>query len=227
MTHDRSYYKRRQSDHGSCHMTKRKWTNTENNMYSTQMDKGGIGVNMVHTGEHRNREGSEENIHETQIVNSLNEKSKATSSMKNEVCSTLVKEELPTTTSEETPSLAFKYRNSMYHRGRWYSLPSKEGLYKGYKNCPKSIKGYKNHEGLSLNVCSKHKQSFGTQCDQECKTLYELSNHKEEDAREGQYKCKQCCMTFRSNVALCLHTRIHGHHVSSTLMITHNNDKNV
>lgn len=115
--------------------------------------------------------------------------------------------------TDDVPQSALNYRNSMYHRGRWYTLPSNEGSSEATR-CSKCMKGFNNRETFLLHNCSKLAKNYTcAYCDRACTTLTELGEHMENHVNERPFKCGFCPRSFNNSIALDLHVRTHVRHV--------------
>ena len=140
--------------------------------------------------------------------------------------STPVVKHEPKGTTEDIPSSAINYRNSMYHRGRWYALPNNEGSSEAATHCSKCMKGFNNRETFLLHNCSKPAKNYTcAYCDRMCATLIELGKHMEDHVNERPFKCSYCPRSFNNAIALNLHVRIHGRHVSPKILLSQVRDK--
>jgi hypothetical protein len=140
--------------------------------------------------------------------------------------STPVVKHEPNSSTEDIPSSAMNYRNSMYHRGRWYTLPNNEGSSEQATHCSKCMKGFNNRETFLLHNCSKPIKNYTcAYCDRMCATLTELGKHMEDHVNERPFKCGYCPRSFNNAIALNLHVRIHGRHVSPKILLSQVGDK--
>jgi hypothetical protein len=163
---------------------------------------------------------------ESTPVRTTMDKSSAPLSTSMDKTSTAVIKKEPNSTRESIPSSALNYRNSMYHRGRWYTLPNNEGSSESLTHCTKCMKGFNNRETFLLHSCSKPTKNYTcAYCDRTCATLTELGKHMEDHVNERPFKCGYCPRSFNNAIALNLHVRIHGRHVSPKILHTQTTDK--
>ena len=142
------------------------------------------------------------------------------------VSTPVVKQEAHNGTTEDVPRCAINYRNSMYHRGRWYKLPNNEGPSEGSAYCSKCAKGFNNRETFLLHNCSKSSKNYTcAYCDCVCTTLTELGKHMEDHMNERPFKCCYCPRSFNNSGALNIHVRIHGRRVTPKILLTQPGDK--
>ena len=140
--------------------------------------------------------------------------------------STPVVKQEPNGTAENIPSSALNYRNSMYHRGRWYTLTDNEGSSELTTHGTKCMKAFNNRETFSSHNCSKPTKNYTcAYCDRTCTTLTELGKHMEDHVNDRPFKCGYCPRSFNNAIALNLHVRIHGRHVSPKILHTQTTDK--
>lgn len=129
-------------------------------------------------------------------------------------------------TIDEIPNSAINYRNSMYHRGRWYTLPSSEGSSEPNKHCSKCMRGFTNRETFLLHNCSKPIKNYTcAYCDCMCTSLTDLAKHMEEHVKDRPFNCTYCSRSFNNAVEFNLHMRIHSHHVSPKNLLSQAGDK--
>ena len=138
----------------------------------------------------------------------------------------VIKQEPNNGTTEDIPRCAINYRNSMYHRGRWYTLPNNDGLSEGSTYCSKCARGFNNRETFLLHNCSKTSKNYTCPyCDCTCTTLTELGKHMEDHVNERPFKCSYCPRSFNTSSALNIHIRIHGRHVAPKILLSQTGDK--
>ena len=138
----------------------------------------------------------------------------------------VVKQEPNGTTTDDIPRSAINYRNSMYHRGRWYTLSKNEGSSVGGPQCSKCMKSFTNREAFLLHNCSKEIKNYTcAYCDHTCATLTELGEHMENHVNERPFQCDYCPRTFNNAISLNLHVRIHSRHVTPKILLSYTGDK--
>ena len=136
------------------------------------------------------------------------------------------------------PQTAFSYRNSMYHRGRWYTITNDEQKCKAIEtmktvmdpkeHCNKCSNSFHNRTSLSEHRCIKLTSRNYTcvYCDLSCDSLTELGKHMEDHVNERPYRCGYCSCSFNNGAALNQHVRIHAREYSTKqVVLNHGIDK--
>lgn len=149
---------------------------------------------------------------------------------------------LQTSQVSSTPQTAISYRNSMYHRGRWYTINNEETSKRGQatettrttmdlkERCNKCLNSFPNrammleHNCVKAETCRNYTCAY---CDRTCSNLNELGKHMEDHVNERPYRCGYCSCSFNNGAALNQHVRIHSRaeFVAKTSVVTHGIDK--